>query len=293
MNRKQIYLAGLVVWFFISGGVICVGLYTANSVVAVGSTLIAVGGSGSYYFYQEYVRRPDVTLSNKEMKFEKFLLFSKDSKEGMLYSYPVIQGSLTLKNEGYSTAKDCFIRLTINEDGNPFGRWQALKEEKIDLHPGLQASTNLIRFIPIKEELIEELNLRYQELYEEHEKKQLKNYFKMSEFPSIHFGLLKEGLEINDLTVNVQVPRRKAAEERLLKRYGIGEPDIFWARNIDASEKFHCSLEVGSEGYHKILGNIKIDLKEALKKAEWKPFIKRGDGWKPMFDILNKYGWSG
>lgn len=276
-----------------SGGIICLGLYTVSSVVAVGSTLIAVGGSGSYYFYQEYVKRPEVTLSNEEMKFEKFLLFSRDTEEGILYSYPVIQGSITLKNEGYSTAKDCFIRLSIEEDGEPFGRWQALKEEKIDLHPGLEASANLIRFIPVKEELIEELNQRYQELHEENEKNQFKNHFEMSKFPSINFGLLKESLKINELTINVQVPRRKAAEERLLKRYGIGEPDIFWARNIDASEQFHCSIEVGSEGYHKTLGNIKIDLEEALKKAEWKPFIKRGDGWKPMFDILDKYGWSG
>lgn len=285
MSRKRTYLIILGVWFSIAGGLIYLGLQVANSFVAVGSTLVAVGGSGAYYFYQEYVKRPEIKLIKDENGYEKFLLFGRDESSNIRYCYPLIQFHITVKNTGFSTAKDCFARLNIEGDGKPFGRWQALKEETIGLHPGLEASANFMRFIPKNDNLIRQLNEKYKERGTE-------NRFDITKFAAINYGPLKDNIKYENLDIYTQVPRRKASEERLLSRYNLGEPDIFWGRNVNSKRKYKCSLEIGAEGYFKKFDRIEIDIEEGLDEGKWKPFIESGEGWGPMLDLLEEQGWS-
>ncbi|MBS3788821.1 hypothetical protein KGY77_07770 [Candidatus Bipolaricaulota bacterium] len=288
-RRRTSLIVGAFLWFGLAGILLGLGFTLDNltPLIAVGTTLIAIGGSGSYYLYLEYVKQPNVILTN-DTGYEKFMMFSRINSENgkeKLICYPVIHFFIGVKNVGLATARDCFVRLDIqNNEDRAFGRWQSLKEEVNDLHPGLDAKVNLLRIFPKDKTLIDKLNKSYKDRW---------NEFSLDKFPELTLGFSKDGIKVNNLCYHVQLPRRKASEERLLERYGLGERDIFLGRDVDSKISYNVNLEIGGEDFFtKVTDFEDISIRKAIQEGEWKDMITRDEGWGDMLDILKSYGWK-
>ena len=281
-RRKAALIVGAFLWFGLAGIFLWLG-FTFNNLtplIAVGTTFIAIGGSGTYYLYLEYVKQPKVILTD-DRGYEKFMMFSRlTSEDGQekLICYPVIHFFIGVKNTGLATARDCFVRLDIQDsEDTTFGRWQSLKEEVNDLHPGLDAKVNLLRIFPKDKVLVEKLNRSYKDRW---------NEFSLDKFPELTMGFSKDGIKVENLCYQVQVPRRKASEERLLERHELGERDIFLGREIDTKKSYDVNLEIGGEDFFtKVTDFEDISIRKAIQEGEWKDMINRDEGWGDMLDV--------
>lgn len=252
----------------------------------VGAAVIAAGPPLLYYFYKEIVSQPVLELTNKDgFQYSKFLLIGR-KEDSLLIVYPVIHVFVTLENKGKATAYDCFARIKTNV-GNPFARWGGgLNEETVDIHPGSFQRLVIMRFYP-------ELSSEFEKDMENLNKKLESKDAKYRVTSPTTFRVLGDAgkVQMEKMNICVQRVRRQAQEERLLKRTGGGEPDVFWGAYLDPKKEYNISLEMGAENWRGTIDLGKISLKKALEEAEWQENVK-DEQYKPLRKLLDKYGWK-
>ncbi|MBS3792666.1 hypothetical protein KGY77_08500 [Candidatus Bipolaricaulota bacterium] len=133
-----------------SGVLIYLGLVNDQAfapLIAFGSTLIAVGSSGSFALYREWVKQPYICFGNNiEYSVAPLKASLDEGSSNARIVTPAIYFKLRVENQGRATAQNCMINVTVKENGDHVARW-AIPEnpERYDLLPGENRHIHLFR----------------------------------------------------------------------------------------------------------------------------------------------------
>lgn len=137
--RGYVLFAGILLWFLGAGAVIAF-----LNLVAVGSTMIAVGSSGAYYLYLEYVKQPNIQFGSS-IEYSVAPLHHRINPQAKKV-IPSVYVRLSVENTGKATAQNCMITVNSQNGVNFITRWAVPENpERYNLLPGETEIVHLFR----------------------------------------------------------------------------------------------------------------------------------------------------
>lgn len=233
--------------------------------LALASAVVGAGPFVLYYLYQHYVDIPYVRVCEEQVYFDR--RFREETNEDEIECiYPFIEIATSLINIGNTTARNCYVRVSIDHpDTSFFTRWTSeLYEPSLDLHPGWEREIVILQLIPSPESL---------GIIDERLDATLTCDVDMEPFHSFYYDYDESvsTIQVNEFPMIVQRPMHPRAEEHRLETENLTNEDVprFLGVNIDLPEEIHVSLDIAADDWSTSLDMGTIPLDDALSESDW------------------------
>jgi len=257
----------------------------------LGAATIGAGPLALYSFYDEVVDKPVIKVTGPVV-YEKSLVrgymdgqthtnhYDTDApvllNEPIEAVYPVIHANIPVTNAGIKTAESCTTRILTSVTDPYFGRWSdEANEQSAEIHPGTSRTLTILRFCPT--------NVEFGQFNQDDHQ-----YLVTRVFDVLEPGYTGDGIEINDISYNVQIPVHQNKEKRKLG----DEAGAFFGRQIPTQESYEIDIEFGASDCGRTVKGVgAVNLERGVNEGEWETSFQMYDCYEELVEYLYQHGW--